>query len=496
MKKRVRIYKKPCYECGGQTHMLSGGQFEPHMMYDPKTGKGYPAESMEDHLAMKEKGFLHKDEMPKKQFGGNQFSKRLGKELKSSYKPFSSTAPQNQNTDEVVGERKNVFVSSLSNNAFKKYAEEEQQSLQELHQQMKMGGNTSYGMYDQYGGQYPTNEYMPKMNEGGDTEEEKLDPTDPYYVENLIQRYADKYGTTAVKGFGDYEEGSNIHPLEQYANSGEAQRAAVIGYMEAMIKGDTKSLIDASKVLDETDLPDIWSWDVWPGSDEDKLSDMAAMAREQARANVYNDVMSQVDEIDQNFELTSQALEKELRTKIASGNLTAQEKAIVTENLEKLKRIKGVVQKNKRNENVTYHLKGQIDWDSNNWGQAYKDYLDIYNDTFGEKDSDGKLIQKALTYDLVEELSGDLRNITTLGQASPFRKQLFIDDNFNEHYYTDQYLKDYEPKKSDEGSGKENTEEQSFTDEENAAADEAARQRALLQAGLQQQGFQDAVARR
>ena len=105
--------------------------------------------------------------MPKKQFGGNQFSKRLGKELKSSYKPFSSTAPQNQNTDEIVGERKNVFVSSLSNNAFKKYAEEEQQSLQELHQQMKMGGNTSYGMYDQYGGQYPTNEYMPKMYEGG-----------------------------------------------------------------------------------------------------------------------------------------------------------------------------------------------------------------------------------------------------------------------------------------------------------------------------------------
>jgi len=395
MKKKVRIYKKPCYECGGQTHMQTGGsvtpemkaylealefnkearqaigtnnreklkqlrvdkpynnndlardfselqklrqaaglglmeeasilfphvgqqirgsfneilgtdfeqggEFEPHMMHDPKTGKGYPAETMEDHLAMKERGFLHKDEMPKKQFGGNQFSKRLGKELKSSYKPFSSTAPQNQNTDEVVGERKNIFVSSLSNNAFKKYAEEEQQSLQELHQQMKMGGNTSYGMYDQYGGQYPTNEYMPKMQDGGDTEEVGLDPTDPYYVGNLIERYFDKYGTTAVKGFGDYDKNGN-HPLLNYANSGEAQRAAVIGYMEAMIKGETKGLMKASEVLDETDLPDLNSFDVLPGSDEDKLEDMAAIAREEARANIYDQVMGQVDEIDENLD--------------------------------------------------------------------------------------------------------------------------------------------------------------------------------------------------
>lgn len=33
--------------------------FKPHMMYDLKTGKGYKANTYEDHLAMKKKGFGH-----------------------------------------------------------------------------------------------------------------------------------------------------------------------------------------------------------------------------------------------------------------------------------------------------------------------------------------------------------------------------------------------------------------------------------------------------
>lgn len=37
--------------------------FKPHMMYDPKTGKGYEAKTYKDHLAMKKKGFLHKEEI-------------------------------------------------------------------------------------------------------------------------------------------------------------------------------------------------------------------------------------------------------------------------------------------------------------------------------------------------------------------------------------------------------------------------------------------------
>jgi hypothetical protein len=33
--------------------------FEPHMMYDPKTGKGYKAEKPEDHERMKKMGYTH-----------------------------------------------------------------------------------------------------------------------------------------------------------------------------------------------------------------------------------------------------------------------------------------------------------------------------------------------------------------------------------------------------------------------------------------------------
>ena len=33
--------------------------FKPHMMYDPKTGKGYEAKTMEDHLRMKKMGYDH-----------------------------------------------------------------------------------------------------------------------------------------------------------------------------------------------------------------------------------------------------------------------------------------------------------------------------------------------------------------------------------------------------------------------------------------------------
>lgn len=484
MKKKVRIYKKPCYKCGGNTHMQTGGEFEPHIMYDPKTGKGYPAETMEDHLAMKERGFLHKDEIPKKQFGGNQFSKRLSKELKSSYKPFSSKAPQNQNTDEVVGERKNIFVSSLSNNAFKKYAEEEQQSLQELHQQMKMGGNTSYGMYDQYGGQYPTDEYMPKMEVGGDAPEqpEQPEPTDSYYIKHLLQKYAEKFGTTAVKGFGDYDEDGN-HPLVDYANEGETRRAAVIRYMDAMLSDDNKKLLKAAEYLNETDLPDLMSWGWLPGSDEDKLDDMAAIAREEARANIYDQVMGQVDEIDENFERTASLLEKELRKKQTDKTLTTDKLNKVNADLEKLKRIKGVVAKDKRNEVVNYHLKGQVDWDAGNWGQAYADYLDIYNNTFGKRDGDGNWIDKPLQYDLLENISGDLSNskqssgsYSKLDKSIPFNKRKFINDNKSDsHTQTDNWLKGLN-EKTDKSSGKEDTSEEDFNGEENGAGNEAPKQ--------------------
>ena len=44
--------------------MKKGGKFKPHMMYDPKTGKGYKANKLQDHLDMKKKGYDHRKRNP------------------------------------------------------------------------------------------------------------------------------------------------------------------------------------------------------------------------------------------------------------------------------------------------------------------------------------------------------------------------------------------------------------------------------------------------
>ena len=51
--------------------------FKPHMMYDPKTGKGYEAKTMEDHLRMKKMGYDH--EKPKMDESMKGFKVEFGK---------------------------------------------------------------------------------------------------------------------------------------------------------------------------------------------------------------------------------------------------------------------------------------------------------------------------------------------------------------------------------------------------------------------------------
>ena len=53
--------------------MAKGGAFKPHMMYDPKTGKGYKANKLQDHLDMKEKGYDHRKRNPKNYTNGGRF---------------------------------------------------------------------------------------------------------------------------------------------------------------------------------------------------------------------------------------------------------------------------------------------------------------------------------------------------------------------------------------------------------------------------------------
>jgi len=45
---------------------MKKGGFKPHMMYDPKTGKGYKANVKADHDRMDKKGYTHRKPKKKK----------------------------------------------------------------------------------------------------------------------------------------------------------------------------------------------------------------------------------------------------------------------------------------------------------------------------------------------------------------------------------------------------------------------------------------------
>ena len=60
--------------------------FKPHMMYDPKTGKGYEAKTYEDHLKMKDMGYVH--EKPSDKEEGNAFGQAVTDAKKAGKKKF------------------------------------------------------------------------------------------------------------------------------------------------------------------------------------------------------------------------------------------------------------------------------------------------------------------------------------------------------------------------------------------------------------------------
>ena len=64
--------------------------FKPHMMYDPKTGKGYKADTMDDHLRMKKMGYGH--EAPKNESTelGEGKMKELAGKIATVYKKMKS----------------------------------------------------------------------------------------------------------------------------------------------------------------------------------------------------------------------------------------------------------------------------------------------------------------------------------------------------------------------------------------------------------------------
>jgi len=111
-----------------------GGEFKPHMMFDPQTGKGYKANVPADHERMADMGYLHKDEM---QVGGENLnsvslSNILGTSMMTNpmMKKLLNLSPSSQKKlIDIYNRSKNIsnisegleFFNNVSKNDIKKY---------------------------------------------------------------------------------------------------------------------------------------------------------------------------------------------------------------------------------------------------------------------------------------------------------------------------------------------------------------------------------------
>ena len=103
-------------------------EFKPHMMFDPKTGKGFMANKMADHLRMKGMGYLHEHEMKvkkeKKPFKGynKKIHARTGglsakgrakfkREQGSNLKPPVTTKPSKLKRGSKAAKRRKSFCA-------------------------------------------------------------------------------------------------------------------------------------------------------------------------------------------------------------------------------------------------------------------------------------------------------------------------------------------------------------------------------------------------
>lgn len=86
-------------------NLLESKDFKPHVMYDPKTGKGYKAEKEKDHLRMKDMGYTHEKPEVKKAAAMGMGPKDEGKSPhpKGSEKYKAHMAAKHANMGEGAG---------------------------------------------------------------------------------------------------------------------------------------------------------------------------------------------------------------------------------------------------------------------------------------------------------------------------------------------------------------------------------------------------------
>lgn len=80
-------------------------EFTPHMMYDPKTKKGYKAKTYDDHMRMKKMGYVHDlDELSP---AAMKRRKRMQDRLQKTMKKYGDAAKMGIPADQV-NQRRNA----------------------------------------------------------------------------------------------------------------------------------------------------------------------------------------------------------------------------------------------------------------------------------------------------------------------------------------------------------------------------------------------------
>lgn len=116
-----------------------GEPFKSHMMYNPETSEGIMVYSMEEHLELKDKGYLHQDELKKLMLGGLTDNKN--KALESSRNELFRTNPSiaTQNEENPGINNLNNFVNSVALNTQGSLMDG---AIQQTQNQYLFGGNS------------------------------------------------------------------------------------------------------------------------------------------------------------------------------------------------------------------------------------------------------------------------------------------------------------------------------------------------------------------
>ena len=108
------LFGEACYKHNGSKKKVSEEEkFEPHMMYDPKTGKGYKAETEADHIKYKKMGYTHEKpdvneiSTATKDSYYNKAKKDLGRQRDKYFRPFDDSPEGAKDRAEIRRKVKN-----------------------------------------------------------------------------------------------------------------------------------------------------------------------------------------------------------------------------------------------------------------------------------------------------------------------------------------------------------------------------------------------------